>query len=1151
MEPLFVAALVIGLLGVVLARGFRQAERAAAARAATAGAGSAPADDGTAPPADGPEPPPDDPPDEAGEPASGDDPVAAATALANELGPAYQAAALPREILDNEQFERAVQLLAQPGVPAAQLVALYHGDLMFPACVALEALARRTGDPDVRDAVIGGLNDYAKWTRFFALRMLARTSPAAEPLIGRVLLKLAGDWSDAQLAQYLREFVIERLDGGETPAFEVESFDFSEGQDTWLQRFIDQLGEPRLSGLRDAVPRLAEAHRSGQLLRGVGRLWPAGTSASDVLEHPALLAAASRARAALLATPVRPVLVVGESGVGKTALARHVAASLAAEGWRVFEAGHRELLAGMTYYGQIEERVLGLIRALGAGRRIVWLVPEFHQLVQAGRTQYVPWSVFDLLAPAIEAGSLVLLGETTPAGYERMTAGRPQLRTAFDVVRLDPLPDADTVALAQRWAARHEAAGGSALSPELLREALHLVHQYLGERANPGALLAFLKEALRGPEDGTGTPAAPALDDFLRTVSRLSGLPPAIVDERQRLDLDAVRRFFEERIKGQAAAIDCLVERIAMIKAGVTDPDRPLGVFLFAGPTGTGKTQLAKALAEFLFGSPSRMIRIDMSELQGPDTLARLLGGWRGPGREGVALVDAIKQQPFSVVLLDEFEKAHPQVWDLFLQLFDDGRLTDNDGNTADFRHAIVILTSNLGGAIPAGMALGFTDESGHFSAGAVHRAIERTFRREFLNRLDRVVVFDPLARETMREILRHELRLAFTRRGLRRRSWAVEWDESAIDFVLERGFTRDLGARPLRRAIEEHLLAPLAAAIVKRDYPQGDQFLFLRSDGRRLAVEFVDPDAPEPAPGTGLAPPAELRLETVALDGAGTAAELGLVQGHLAALAAAIAEPAWCERKRTALQSMSEPDFWRSARRFAVLGGAEYSDRIEAAVESAAALYERLERAAAGGRERVPAEILRHLAGKVLLLEHACADVREARLGDAFVLVQAADGGPDAEGAVPFAVRIAAMYRRWAERTGAKCAVLDEGEGDAAGHAGRALLAVSGFGAQRVLEHEDGLHVLEVPAPGGATRRAHVRVRVAAQPQAPVHGPAALRDAAQAAFTDGGAHGLRVVRRYREEPAPLVRDAVRGWRTGRLERVLDGDFDLFVDGAV
>ena len=276
--------------------------------------------------------------------------------------------------------------------------------------------------------------------------------------------------------------------------------------------------------------------------------------------------------------------------------------------------------------------------------------------------------------------------------------------------------------------------------------------------------------------------------------------------------------------------MQCLVDRISMLKAGLTDPRRPIGVFLFAGPTGTGKTELAKTLARYLFGSAERMLRIDMSEFQSEDAYWRLIDD--GDQGRAQSLTTRIRQNPFSVVLLDEFEKAHPRIWDLFLQVFDDGRLSDRRGNTVSFRHSLILLTSNLGSTISKAGGVGFVAQRGGFNRELVERAIHQSFRPEFINRIDRVVIFNPLTRSLMRDILAKELRSVLDCRGFRNRQWAVEWEPSAIEFLLDKGFTPDLGARPLRRAIDQYLLAPLATTMVEHRAPDGEQFLFVHGDG-------------------------------------------------------------------------------------------------------------------------------------------------------------------------------------------------------------------------------------------------------------------------------------------------------------------------------
>jgi ATP-dependent Clp protease ATP-binding subunit ClpC len=542
------------------------------------------------------------------------------------------------------------------------------------------------------------------------------------------------------------------------------------------------------------------------------------------------------------------------------------------------------------------------------------------------------------------------------------------------------------------------------------------------------------------------------------------------------------------------------------------------------------------------------VVRLDMSEFQDPESVQRLIGR-ESTESESEALVDTIRQQPFSVVLLDEFEKAHPSVWDIFLQVFDDGRLTDRSGNTADFRNAIIIMTSNLGSRIPAGTSLGFTDRTGQFSEVTVQREINNAFRPEFLNRLDRVVVFRPLERDTMREILRKDLAEAFKRRGLRNRTWAVEWDGSALEFLLERGFTADLGARPLKRAIERHVLVPLAKTIVEHRYPEGDQFLFVRADDDRLVVEFVDPDASEHGTEAVDDSPVDegevFSLGRIAFEAKGRPEEMNVLRIAHGKLCQTVRDAGWQEVKRAGLEQIADPAFWNSESRFATLGRIEYLDRIEAGLKSAGSLLERLSGYGGSTRPRYPRDLVGRLASQLYLLDAACRDVQDEIPREAFLQVEAwSDTGTPSRPADGFAKQVGAMYRGWAARRRMQCEVLEEHAADGPYHL---LLAVSGFGAYSILSGEDGLHLLETPADD--SRRVHkvaARVRVAPQPESPPGpGESQVRQAQGLLATQGGEH-LAIIRRYREQPSPLVRDVARGWRTGRLDRVLGGDFDLF-----
>lgn len=1060
---------------------------------------------------------------------------------------AFRALSHPQDLLAAPAFQEGVQLLLERGDDDGRLLDYYTGDTIVMACMAVEALGRRSGTFTGLPRLLEGINEVHPYTAYFALR--AMRGRCQEPVIGRLLLCAAEGWGRVPHLQYLREFVRARVEDGERATFGDGLGGLPREQAAVLRGLLARLSGDLPASLGEEF-RLWEAGRLDlSLLRSVGSVLEPGDDvpAGDLVERSPLAGALDQAVHLLEGDHVLPVLLVGEPGSGTTAVLDVAGHRLLRAGWTVFRAGASDLIAGQIYAGSLEQRIRDLCEGLH-DRLVLWTIPEFHALLWAGRHAQSPdRGVLDLLLPHLEAGRIRVIGETDPRGYERLVQLRPRMRTILRVVPIEPMGEEDTLELARRWLGR-AGEGGSAVSVTdgCLRETLALARQYLPAHASPGNLVGLLERVLERRQTIAGAHGeAIEPPEVLATLSQMAGFPTNILDERAVLDVAELRRFFAGRVLGQPEAVDCLVERVAMIKAGLTDPRRPLGVFLFAGPSGTGKTELAKALSEYLFGSEERLIRFDMSEFQTPADLDRILGtGDRGSERD--ALVHAIRRQPFSVVLLDEIEKAHPSIWDLFLQVFDDGRLTDRHGNTADFRHSIVIMTSNLGARIVHGGRLGF-DTGDAKRAADLDRLLDQTFRREFLNRIDRVVFFQVLGLGVMREILLREIRQVVDRRGLRTRSWAVEWDDSALDFLLERGFSPQFGARPLRRAIERYVLAPLALAIAERRAPEGDQFLFVRPADGRLEVEFVDPDAPEAeesmVPPDGGGGRDGRGLQAIALDGGGSGEEVATLRAAHGELGRVLADPDWATRKENALAQMAEPRFWSEPGRFAVLGLAEYLDRIEAGYRTASSLLERI--APHGARGRAPAALARRLAGHLFLLREACAGVREGKPRDAYVSLRASRGdGADRIANNDFARRLATMYRSWAERRGMSARILDEHDPEDGTY--RLLLAVSGFAAYALLQHETGLHVLESPRETHGFARARAQVVVVPQPEAP---PArrtdALRRQAVESLRGLAPDRLAIVRRYREGPAAFAQDLARGWRTGNLERVLSGDFDL------
>ena len=598
-------------------------------------------------------------------------------------------------------------------------------------------------------------------------------------------------------------------------------------------------------------------------------------------------------------------VIIGEAGVGKTAIAEGLAQKIVAgdvpenlKSKRVLALDMAAMVAGSKFRGEFEERLKAVMDEIKRARgEMIIFIDEIHQVMGAGGAEGAI-DASTMMKPALARGELQCIGATTLDEYRKYIERDAALERRFAPVYVDEPSEEEAIAILKGLRPRYEAHHKVMITDQAIEAAVKLSARYLTERYLPDKAIDLIdeasskhvidaqsmpsnvrelqkrleelereEEAAAGREDWEQSASIKqsievarsefesARDawlaetgqddmtvdehDIAELVHKISGIPVSRMLEGEPEKLLQMEERLHDRVIGQDRAIEAVSDAIRRARAGLKDPNRPIGSFIFLGPTGVGKTELARALAEFLFDDEEAMIRLDMSEYQERHTVSRMIGsppGYVGYD-EGGQLTEAVRRRPYRVILLDEIEKANPEVFNVLLQLLDDGRLTDGHGRTVDFRNTVVIMTSNLGTEAFHKPQLGFglptskpSETEREKQKGEIEKALRQTFRPELLNRIDDIIIFDPLTEDDLKSIV--ELLLHDVAERLGDRKLELELAEEAKAALVREGYDPVYGARPLRRVIERRIANPLSKRILSGEFKDGDSVEVTYADG-------------------------------------------------------------------------------------------------------------------------------------------------------------------------------------------------------------------------------------------------------------------------------------------------------------------------------